>query len=467
MGVDQNKTILLDIKTEIKEAMLELGFNQLTPIQEAVLEPLLKGADVTGQAKTGSGKTVAFSIPLLQCVNVQSNNVQAVIVCPTRELAQQVSKEVRKLGRKIQNLKVALLVGGIGVKEQVNVLEADPHVLVATPGRLVDLIDRGLVDLSQVKYFVLDEADKMFELGFKKEMKAIFKKLPQKRQTVFFSATFHDEVLGLSRSYQIKPVFIGVENGVSEVNDDIEHILYDISDEIKIDVLMRVLHQHEFKSALVFCNQKITAQEILEKIKDNDGSVIALHGDLDQKDREKAIILFRNRSYRLLVATDVASRGLDIENLDLIISYDLPPQAETYVHRAGRTGRAGHKGVSVLLASQNQELKIGEYEGLVKKAFQRPKLGFKHQHGVPFHVKVPDMQTLMISSGKKDKLRAGDILGALTSTQELVGSDIGKIDILENVSYVALKYEDAEKALNLLRQCKIKGRKIPVKILNT
>lgn len=455
-----------ELAPELLQVVQELGYEEMTPIQAASIPLILEGKDIIGQSKTGSGKTAAFALPILNTLDLENRNIQALILCPTRELATQVVGEFRKLGRRYEGLQILSLTGGQTGREQAQAMERGVHIAVGTPGRVLDHLNRERMDLNDIATLVLDEADKMFDMGFAAEIKAILKQLPQKRQTLFFSATFPEEIQDLSRRYQKNPLKIIVEDA-AETGTSIEQIVYDSSENQKTDTLMRVLQQHPAKSTIIFCNTKAAVNELTERIAEYKVSVAALHGDLDQKERDRVMATFRNGSTAILVATDVAARGLDIDHLEQVINFDLPAQAETYVHRIGRTGRAGREGRAITIASPIDTMKLLEFEKLSGGAFLRPALGFKNQHGLNSFAHQSAMKTLSISGGRKDKLRPGDILGALTNKEggALTGADIGKIEIHDHVSYVAISSSLVETALSKLRTGKIKGQKFQARLV--
>ncbi|WP_413587139.1 ATP-dependent RNA helicase DbpA [Bdellovibrio sp. HCB274] len=455
----------LNLKPELLAVVQELGFQTMTPIQEQSIPALLTGKDLIGQSKTGSGKTAAFILPILNQLELNQKTVQAVIICPTRELATQVLTEVRRLGRKLVGLQTMSLTGGAQTgREQQQELEKGVQIVVGTPGRILDLASKGRLFLEDVKTVVLDEADKMFDMGFIVEIGNLMKELPTQRQTVLFSATFSEAVLDLSRRYQKNPARVTIQEAPESLL--IEEVTYDSEESNKADNLMRVLQQHQAESCIVFCNTKNSVNDLMNRFLDLKASVTCLHGDLEQRDRERVMAMFKNGSAKILVATDVAARGLDIENLELVINYDFPLQPETYVHRIGRTGRAGKSGVAVTLISARDTLKLIEIEQITGRKFQKPALGFKNQFGLNWEWKQSPMQTLMISGGRKNKIRPGDILGALTGAAGgLKAADIGKIEMHDTYSYVAVRSDSANHALNSLRNGKIKAQKFQVKIL--
>lgn len=448
----------LPFSEKILTAVKELGYEFMTPIQEQSLPVLLEGKDVIGQSKTGSGKTAAFTLPMLQNIRLGDKYPQGLVLCPTRELSSQVAREVRSLGRRFDGLQVVIVCGGMPSRDQRQAIENGAHIVVGTPGRVLDMLERGVLDLRDVSTLVLDEADKMLEMGFEDEVSAILEAVPTNRQTVLFSATFPDGIVALSQQHQKNPVTIKVEEPAEQIT--IQEIAYETDGEDKIDLLMRVLQQHPARSAIIFCNQKVTIQEIYDRLEGTNSA--PLHGDLEQRDRDRVMAMFRNGSYRFLIATDVAARGLDVENLELVVNFDLPKHVETYIHRIGRTGRAGKSGVAVSLYSSDESAFLYEISQQTGRKFDKPKLGFKNQHGLSIEFRTPQMRTLVISGGRKDKLRPGDILGALTGIGELNGNDVGKIEVHDHITFVAVKPDVASQALKNLRNGKIKTQKFRI-----
>lgn len=454
------------ISAETLATLEELGFQKMTPIQEQSIPALLQGKDLIGQSKTGSGKTLAFALPMIETTELENKNVQHLIICPTRELCAQVAREIRKFAKRKTGLQILIVCGGQPSRPQVQSLENGVHFVVGTPGRLVDLIQKNKLILDNIKTLVLDEADKMLEMGFEDDLRIIMQSAPTKKQTVFFSATFPDSILGLSQKFQNKPLKIEIAQDTAESQNPIEQLTYDVGQESKIHILMRILQQHNPETAIIFCNQKIKVTEIYELIKNEKVSCGALHGDLEQRDRDRVMAMFRNGSLRILVATDVASRGLDIDHLDLVVNYDLPHQPEIYVHRIGRTGRAGKSGVAATLVCNHELIKIQEIERYTQTKMTNRPLGFKNQHGLASLFRTSAMQTLSIGGGRKDKVRPGDILGALTGDAGgFQSSQIGKIEIHEHLCYVAVDSSIAKSALQKLRDGKIKGHKFQVRLI--
>ena len=437
----------------LKRGVEVLGFTQMTPVQEHALPPLLEGKDVIAQARAGSGKTLAFGLALLSRLQVDQDQVQALVLCPTRELAEQVSTEIRRLARFIPNLRVVTLCGGVPLRTQKPALQRTPQVLVGTPGRIQDHLRRQTVKLDALAVLVLDEADRMLDMGFSEAIADVVSHTRANRQTMLFSATFPREVRGLSRKFQRQPVEITVDNEAREV--EIDQVFYEVEPEARMAALTTLLRAHAPETALVFCHTRKDTREVANRLGEEGFSVLALHGELDQRQREEVLVRFAHRSCSVLVATDIAARGLDIKGLSAVISWELPIDPDVHVHRIGRTGRAGEKGLALSLCSPRERDRVRAIEGRMAAPARWEKLGSRAAAARP---QPPPMVTFLIERGKQDKLRAADLLGALTGDVGLPGDAVGKIDILPTRSYVAIKREHAGVALQKLSGGKIKGR---------
>jgi len=440
----------------------------MTPIQEQSLPVILEGKDVRAQAKTGSGKTAAFGIGLLHQLDVQTYQAQALVLCPTRELADQVSKEIRRLARPVANTKILALCGGAPIGPQFASLDHQPHIVVGTPGRILKHLQKGTLKLDSLKMLVLDEADRMLDMGFHDDIMRIIDKTPTQRQTLLFSATYPDEIKDVSHAIQQNPVSIHVESLHDDKN--IKQIFYEIDKGARAESLVALLRHHCPQSSVVFCNRKQQCHELAEELKRQGFHALALHGDLEQKERDQVLVQFSNKSISTLIATDVAARGLDIKDLNAVINYELSPDPEVHIHRIGRTGRAGNVGLALSLFAASEAPKVNAIEDYQNSPVSFEEISsLKMQHGSESDcagkLKSP-MVTLCISAGRKNKVRAGDILGALTKNTNLPGKKIGKIDIFDIVSYVAVEQAIAKQALNVLSEGKIKGRKFRVRKLN-
>ncbi|WP_376707987.1 ATP-dependent RNA helicase DbpA [Kangiella sp. TOML190] len=450
----------LKLHTALQENLLSLGFSQMTPIQAQSLPLIINGKDVIGQAKTGSGKTAAFGLGLLQKLDVKNFNLQSLVLCPTRELAEQVAEEIRSLARKMANVKVIVVCGGIPKKIQTAALAKGVHIVVGTPGRVEEHLDAGTMKLDALTTLVLDEADRMLDMGFQPSIDAIINFAPKKRQTLLFSAIYPQEIESIAQRVMQKPELIQIDS--SDDQPSIEQHFYKVQDDSqRLTATRLILLAQRPDSSMIFCNTKKEVKAVAGELKRFGFSVLALHGDLDQIERDQALIQFANKSTSVLVATDVAGRGLDIDALDLVINYHTASDPETHLHRIGRTGRAGNQGIACSLFSDKERYKISrlaEYLEFKIEAENLPDLALLKQPGF----KAP-MATLQISGGKKNKIRPGDIVGALTQSLDITGDDIGKIKVAANWSYVAVSRKLVDSAFRILTDEKIKGRKYRIK----
>ncbi|PHR26201.1 MAG: ATP-dependent RNA helicase DbpA [Desulfotalea sp.] len=448
----------LSLSQPVLHNLNELGFLEMTPIQAQSLPHILIGRDVLAQAKTGSGKTAAFGLGLLSKLNVEKYRVQSLVLCPTRELADQVAKELRRLARATHNVKILTLCGGVAFGPQHGSLQHGAHVIVGTPGRVLQHLVNGNLSLKDLELLVLDEADRMLDMGFVDDIGRIISHGPAKRQTLLFSATYPDAIVTLSSSIQTDAIKIKTTS--EEADNKIVEYFYQTTKSGKIDALMRVMARHTPKSMLVFCATKIEARIVAEDLVAGGIDAIAIHGDLEQYERTDVLVRFMNKSCSVLVATDVAARGIDIKELELVVNYDLPQSSEIYTHRIGRTGRAGKEGIAVTLYTAREAYGVERYRdggGIFEEADSlaaEPK----------FTLLAPNC-TLVIEGGKKNKMRPGDILGALTGDAGIAGKHIGKIDIYDRQSYVAIERDLIDTACAQLKKGKIKGKTFPIWIL--
>jgi len=453
----------LPLSSAFLDNIKSLDYESMTPIQAQSLPAILEGKDLLAQAKTGSGKTAAFAIGLLHKLDVKKYETQALVLCPTRELADQVSNDIRRLARAIPNTKILTLCGGKPLAPQLASLEHSPHIVVGTPGRILKhLIDKESLNLQHLKTLVLDEADRMLDMGFHEDIMQIINKTPSQRQTLLFSATYPEQIRDISDAIQKEPIEVRVETSHKE--SKIKQVFYEIEKGERTQTLISLLHHYRPESTIVFCNRKQQAQELAEALWQDGFHALALHGDLEQKERDQVLVQFSNKSSSILVATDVASRGIDVKDLHAVVNFELSPDPEIHVHRIGRTGRAGKEGLafSLFMASEAHKVnRIEEYQNITFKIEQTSTLKRKESFRLS-----PPMVTLNINGGRKDKVRAGDILGALTAKKELTGKQIGKIDIFDNFSYVAVERPVAKQALRILTEGKVKGRKFKIRKLS-
>ncbi|MBV7314710.1 ATP-dependent RNA helicase DbpA [Shewanella sp. NIFS-20-20] len=444
----------LPLRTELLTNLTTLGYTQMTPIQAASLPLTLNGKDLIAKAKTGSGKTAAFGLCLLNKLDVKRFRIQTLVLCPTRELADQVAQEIRNLARGIHNIKVLTLCGGMAVGPQIGSLEHGAHIIVGTPGRVLDHLERGRLDLSHLTTLVLDEADRMLEMGFEKPLQAIVDSTPHYRQTLLFSATYPEKINAMAARFMTQPEMVEVAGGHD--NLAIAQHFYQLERSDRLDALRLILLAEQPQSAVVFCNTKSECQQVADSLQNWGFSALSLNGDLDQRDRDRTLVQFANKSINVLVATDVAARGLDIDNLDVVVNYELAHEPELHVHRIGRTGRAGAQGKAFSFCRSNDDYKIALLEETLDISIQYDHL--PSESVLSRAPAEPAMITLLIDGGKKDKLRPGDVLGALTADKQLSGDDIGKIMITDIRSFVAVKRPLARKALAILAKGKLKGK---------
>ena len=438
-----------------------LGYAQMTPIQAQSLPVILKGMDLIAQAKTGSGKTAAFGIGLLNPINPRFFGCQALVICPTRELADQVAKEIRRLARAEDNIKVLTLCGGVSFGPQIGSLEHGAHIIVGTPGRIQQHLRKGSLVLDGLNTLVLDEADRMLDMGFYDAIEDIIVKTPERRQTLLFSATYPVGIKQLSSKFMRNPQQVKAE--ALHTDSQIEQRFYEISPEERMSAVTKVLGHFRPQSCVAFCFTKQQVQETVDHLTSKGISAVGLHGDLEQRDRDQVLAMFANRSTSVLVATDVAARGLDIDALDMVLNVELARDSEIHIHRVGRTGRAGEKGVAISLVAPSEAHRAQAIELLQKAPLNWETLDtLTSQGGAPL---LPAMSTLVIGAGRKDKVRPGDILGALTGDAGIPGAQVGKIAIFDFQAYVAVDRTVAKQAAQRLSEGKIKGRVLRVRVL--
>lgn len=452
----------LNLPDALVSNLTDLGYTSMTPIQAQALPPILSGQDVIAQAKTGSGKTAAFGLGVLAKLDVKYFRVQTLVLCPTRELADQVAAELRKLARSIHNIKILTLCGGVPIGPQIGSLEHGAHIIVGTPGRVIDHLDKDRLKLDDLTTLVLDEADRMLEMGFTADLDAVIAKAPAARQTLLFSATYPNAIAKLSERLLNNPVRITVEE--QHTTSSISQLFFQVDDNnARLAALRTLLLNYQGQSSMVFCNTKRETQDVADALQHYGFSVLALHGDMEQKDRDQTLVQFANGSACILVATDVAARGLDISSVDAVFNYQLAHDADTHTHRIGRTGRAGQSGIALSLFTASDAGKLIPLEdglGIKIEASALPAIDAATQRPA-----TPLMATLQLDGGKKHKIRAGDIVGALTASKQLSNDDLGKIQLHDIWSFVAVKRTAVKLALQLIQQGKIKGKSIRARAL--
>lgn len=450
----------LGLKTLLVENLSSLGFESMTPIQSKSLPPMLQGQDIIAQAKTGSGKTAAFGLAILNDLTVNLYSVQGLILCPTRELAEQVAQALRQLARSLPNVKVLNLSGGMPMKPQSDSLRHGAHIIVGTPGRIQKHLDKESLSLAHMRFLILDEADRMLDMGFFDAIQKIITLCPKKRKTWLFSATYPTQIQQLAKQFMQNPLKIVVEED-KQAPIDIEQYFYEVPTSAqKCVALKNLLLENQTVSALIFCNTKEQTTHLTQFLCKEGFSAIALNGDMEQIDRDKAMIRFSNHSVAILIATDVAARGLDIKELPLVINYDVAFEHDVHIHRIGRTGRAGAKGLALTITTPADAARVCMIEAQLDTTLSWKTVTHPTKNILP---RVPEMITFAINLGKKDKIRPGDILGALIKDGGLPPEAIGKIDIRALQSYVAIRRGDIKMAYQYFQHGTLKGRKIQAK----
>lgn len=452
----------LPLSDDLVSNLASLNYHSMTQVQAESLPPILEGQDVIAQAKTGSGKTAAFGLGLLEKLEVKRFRIQSIVLCPTRELADQVANEIRRLARAIHNIKVLTLCGGKPFGPQIGSLEHGAHIIVGTPGRIEEHIRKGSLALDNVSMFVLDEADRMLEMGFQDALEKIAAAMPAKKQTLLFSATFPKGIEKIAQKFLNKPTRITVKEAHTQTS--IKQLFYKVgSDEEKIDALQLLLQKHQPESTVIFCNTKVMTQFVADALTRLGFSALALNGDLEQKDRDQILMRFAGKAISILVATDVAARGLDIDGLDAVINFELSRDPEVHVHRVGRTGRAGESGTAFSLYGDHESYKVGLIGDECQLDIQENMLPNAEVLSKPVY--RPNMTCIQIDGGKKDKLRPGDILGALTGAKSITADQVGKISVFPNTAFVSIDRSVLKLALALFNDGKMKGRRFRVRHL--
>lgn len=452
----------LPLPPAMRANLQQLGYLSMTPIQAASLPLALAGKDLIAQAKTGSGKTAAFSLPLLTNLNPRRFAVQALVLCPTRELAEQVTQEIRRLARAEDNIKILTLCGGAPIRNQLASLSHGAHIVVGTPGRILDHLQRETLTLEALNTLVLDEADRMLDMGFAEDIAQVIANCPKTRQTLMFSATYPDGVKSIATRFMRAPQEVTLKE--KHAAGKIRQRFYEVKENERLHAVGLLLNHFRPASTLAFCNTKQQCRDLVAVLQAEGIVALELHGDLDQRDRDQVLVQFANRSCSVLVATDVAARGLDIAQLEAVINVDITPDAEVHTHRVGRTGRADEEGWAFSLASLDEMGRVGRIDQMQGTVTPwHPLSELTTEPGAePLH---PPMVTLQILGGRKEKIRPGDVLGALTKDLGFDGAQIGKINVNEFSTYVAVERGIADQALRKLNAGKVKGKSVKVRLL--
>lgn len=513
----------LHLSEDVKKAIMDMGFEEATPIQYQSIPSILEGNDIIGQAQTGTGKTAAFGIPTLEMIDAGNKKPQAVILCPTRELAIQVAEELKKLSKYKKNIEILPIYGGQSIERQIKVLKKGAQIIIGTPGRIMDHMNRRTLKLDKIKIAILDEADEMLDMGFREDIEFILEKTPKERQTILFSATMPQAILDLTQKYQNNPQFIKVVHRELTVPHT-EQFYFEVKERVKPEILSRLIDIYNLRLSLVFCNTKRRVDEVVENLQTRGYLADGLHGDMKQQQRNNVMSKFRKGTIEILVATDVAARGIDVEDIEAVFNYDVPHDEEYYVHRIGRTGRAGRKGRAFTFVvgreiyqirdiqqytktkitlqqvpslTDVEEIKINLLLEKIKGSIDEGHLGSyirwierllgeeytsldiaasllkilmrEKDTEVSIQEKKlkgtmgsPQMLRLFISVGRKQNVHAKDIVRSITEETGLSNELIGAVDVFDTYAFVDIPEEFAENVQNILRNVKIKGKAIAI-----
>ena len=451
----------LPLPPHVRQNLQRLGYTAMTPIQAASLPLALAGKDLIAQARTGSGKTAAFALALLANLNLRRFAVQALVLCPTRELADQVTQELRRLAAAEDNVKILTLCGGATMRPQLASLEHGAHVVVGTPGRIMDHLERGSLDLQALNTLVLDEADRMLDMGFFDDIATVARACPKERQNLLFSATYPEGISKLAAAFMREPQQVTLKEAPAATQ--IRQVFLEVAEDQRLHAVGQLLNHYRPVSTLAFCNTKQQCRDLVAVLQAQGFAALELHGELDQRDRDQVMVRFANRSISVLVATDIAARGLDIAQLEAVINVDITPDSATHTHRIGRTGRVDAQGWAFSLASVDEMGRVGQIEkaGGFNSVWQ-PLAELTPASTEPLR---PPMQTLQILGGRKEKIRAGDVLGALTKDLGFAAAQVGKISVNEFSTYVAVDRQVAAQVLRKLSAGKVKGKSVKVRLL--
>ena len=451
----------LPLSTPMLQNLQQLGYAQMTPIQAASLPLTLAGKDLIAQASTGSGKTAAFALPLVESLNPRWFAIQGLVLCPTRELADQVATEIRRIARAQDNIKVVTVYGGVPSRNQIASLENGAHIVVGTPGRVMDLMERGALDISNLKTLVLDEADRMLDMGFYADIVTVAEQCPEQRQTLLFSATYPEGIASLANRFMREPQTVKV--AAQHSAHKIAQRWYEVDTHDKIYTVPKLLAHFRPESTIAFCNTKQQCREVVAELQAQGISALALFGELEQRERDEVLVQFANKSCSVLVATDVAARGLDIANLECVINVDVTPDPEVHIHRIGRTGRGDAEGLALNLVAMDEMGHVGKIEVLQERASE----WFPVDELTPAEggALLPPMMTIQIIGGRKEKIRAGDVMGAMCADFGYAREQIGKISVNDFSTYVAVDRQIASAACAKLNAGRVKGKSVRARLL--
>jgi ATP-dependent RNA helicase DeaD len=425
----------LRLSKDLLKAVEDLGFEEMTPIQARAIPLILEGKDIIGQAQTGTGKTLAFGLPILQSIHPKIKKIQAIILCPTRELAIQVAEEIKSALKYKRDVIILAVYGGQPIDRQIRILKTGAHIVIGTPGRTIDHINRGTLKLDTVKTVVLDEADEMLNMGFIDDVETILQRIPKERQTLLFSATMPKPILDLTRKYQKNPEYVRVVHKQLTV-PNVEQYYFEVKESVKLDALCRIIDMHGLKSSLVFCNMKRRVDEVVMHLEARGYPALGLHGDMTQPQRTQAMDIFKRNASEILVATDVAARGIDVENIEAVFNYDIPQDEEYYVHRVGRTARAGKKGLAFTFVVGREIYKLRDIESYASTKITRK--------SIPTLTDVEEVKTTAILEKIKDIIDKGNIERYIQIVEPLLTEDYATLDIAAALLKITMDEESKE-----------------------
>jgi ATP-dependent RNA helicase DeaD len=425
----------LRLSKELLKAVEDMGFEEMTPIQARAIPLILEGKDIIGQAQTGTGKTLAFGLPILQSVHAKIKKIQAIILCPTRELAIQVAEELKTALKYKRDIVILAVYGGQPIDRQMRILKTGAHIIIGTPGRTIDHINRGTLKLDTVKTLVLDEADEMLNMGFIDDVETILKSTPRERQTLLFSATMPKPILDLTRKYQKNPEYVRVVHKQLTV-PNVEQYYFEVKESVKLDVLCRLIDMYGLKSSLVFCNMKRRVDEVVMHLEARGYPALGLHGDMTQQQRTRAMEIFKKNASEILVATDVAARGIDVDNIEAVFNYDIPQDEEYYVHRVGRTARAGKKGLAFTFVVGREVYKLRDIESYASTKIPRK--------SIPTLTDVEEVKTTALIEKIKDTIDKGNIERYVQIVEPLLTEDYATLDIAAALLKINMDEENKE-----------------------
>jgi len=432
----------LHLSREIQKAITDMGFEEATPIQLQSIPHMLEGKDVIGQAQTGTGKTAAFGIATLERIYPKNPGVQAVILCPTRELAIQVSEELKKLSKYKKGIEILPVYGGQPIDRQIRALKKGVQIIIGTPGRVMDHMERRTLKLDSVKIIVLDEADEMLDMGFREDIETIMRKIPAERQTILFSATMPKAILDMTKKYQTKPQMIKLAHKEMTV-PKVEQYYYEVKSQAKPEVLSRLIDLNDLKLSLVFCNTKRRVDELVDNLKSRGYLADGLHGDMQQRQRDHVMSKFRRKEIEILVATDVAARGIDVGDIEAVFNYDIPPDDEYYVHRIGRTARAGKAGCAISFVTGREIYRIRQIQQFTKSKIIAQK--------VPSVSDIEEIKIDLVLEKVKGIIDAGHLGEYSNLVEKLIREDYTSLEVAAALLMMVMGERNKEEPVKMMR----------------